>query len=367
MALAIERLTEATAAEYAELVGRCPETLLYVSACYRDFLRRVLPTGEDLYLLARAEGRLCGALPAFVAPGPYGPVINSLPFYGSHGGAFAAPDAPDPAGVKRALLAALDAEARRREAVATVIVALPLAADDALYAPGSDPELQDDRIGQWTPLPAGLAGDAAEARLMAAFHGKTRNSLRKAQRSELAVGHAGDEETLRRLARLHQDNLTAIGGRAKPEAIFIAIRAAFAYDRDYRVYTAYRGEELAAALLVFFHHRTVEYFTPATREAFRPLQPLSRLILEEMKEGTARGCAWWNWGGTWRTQTDVYRFKSRWGTEDHPYRYFVRPGPGMAALRRRATPAELLAAYPYFYVVPFAGLARPEASAGDQP
>jgi hypothetical protein len=57
------------------------------------------------------------------------------------------------------------------------------------------------------------------------------------------------------------------------------------------------------------------------------------------------------------SQSGVYRFKSRWGTKDFSYSYFVREYG--ADKRFRSMPvAEILAEYPYFYVVPFDSLER---------
>ena len=68
---------------------------------------------------------------------------------------------------------------------------------------------------------------------------------------------------------------------------------------------------------------------------------------------------YWNWGGTWASQTTLYFFKQRWGAVDRPYRYYTR------VFNREllnATPAQLLKEYPYFFVAPFDRLQVPNAS-----
>jgi len=72
-----------------------------------------------------------------------------------------------------------------------------------------------------------------------------------------------------------------------------------------------------------------------------------------MCDAASEGYVWWNWGGTWLSQDGVYRFKSRWGTQDLPYRYFtiVRNSEILKASRE-----ELLTAYPGFFTVPFSAL-----------
>jgi GNAT acetyltransferase-like protein len=358
----VRPITAADLVAYEAVIGESETTLLYAGATYRRFLERLLPDSRPCYLGAWDGSTLVGALPGFIHDGRYGPVLNSLPFYGSHGGVIVpAPDV-DAAAVKRALLGALDEFAREERAVAATIVTNPLDPDRASYESHWVYTAQDDRIGQLTPLPA-LGGDstAVQRALMERFHPKTRNSIRKGQKTGFHIDHEGSLHALERLAALHHANITALGGMAKPWRVFLTIREVFTYDRDYRVYTAERDGVIAAALLVFFYHRTAEYFTPAVAEAHRSLQPVSLLALEAMEEAVRRGCRYWNWGGTWRSQEGVYRFKSRFGAEERPYYYLVRE---YSPVLRQVPARDLLTAYPYFYVVPFGALT---AAASDTP
>jgi lipid II:glycine glycyltransferase (peptidoglycan interpeptide bridge formation enzyme) len=149
---------------------------------------------------------------------------------------------------------------------------------------------------------------------------------------------------------------------AKPWMVFAALRETFTYDQDYRVYVAEKDGEVIAALLVFYYNRTAEYFTPAIAEGYRSYQPMSFLVFEAMKEATRRGLQFWNWGGTWLTQGGVYHFKSRWGTSEHRYFYYIREY-GRPNLLRTLSPEEITKAYLYFYVMPFHLLERSEERA----
>jgi len=211
--------------------------------------------------------------------------------------------------------------------------------------------LGDDRIGQVSPI--GHAADH-EAGLMESFHYKTRNMVRKGQRSGFDV--AIDNGAFELLEQMHSENLAALGGIAKPARFFELVDKHFAADADFRIYTAHKNGAPAAALLLFYFGATVEYFVPATRVEFRDLQPLSLLIFEAMSDASMRGFHWWNWGGTWKTQDGVYRFKKRWGTHDLLYRYHTRINRTDLLEWPRG---KILAAYPYFYVAPFAALITP--------
>jgi len=357
MSLRIAPLTPAHEPAYEQLLQENEHSLLYMSLEYRSFLRRILESSEDHYLLAFEGDRLRGALPSFVTRHPsYGPVLNALPFYGSNGGIVVSPEAENPDGVRRALLEAFETLALQESVKVSTLISNPLAADHPFFEAHGGHTLRDERIGQITPLPDRREDPAAmDAALMERFHYKTRNSIRKAMKSGLTVSHSGAAEAMATLARLHQENMRAIGGAAKSLEVFEAIREVFTYDRDYRVYLAEADGKVVSALLVFFHHRTAEYYTPATLESYRSWQPMSLLIFEGMKEAVRRGCRHWNWGGTWLSQGGVYQFKSRWGTRDYPYFYYVREYEAPSPLRRLA-PSEILAAYPYYYVLPFSAL-----------
>lgn len=354
MTVSISLLEAADEPAFEHLLAHASTAMPTVSLAYRDFLRRLLPDAVDRYLVAHQGGELIGALPAFLLRHPlHGAVLNSLPFFGSPGGLVIADEFPEPSRVKRALIEAFHALANDERVVTSTIIASALDPDQAFYEAYAPHTLRDERIGQLTPLPApGGSTDETAERLMERFHFKTRNAIRKSFKSELHCYHDGSQAMLAELARLHAENMAAIGGLAKPWSVFEAIRESCVYDRDYRVYAAAHEGRIVAALLVFFANGVAEYYTPATDAEFRSLQPMSGLILLAMQEAVHRGCRYWNWGGTWLSQGGVYQFKSRWGTEDRPYTYFVhehvRPSP-----LRALTRADLLAAYPYFYALPF--------------
>lgn len=351
----IELMTPQTEDLY-EVLNRSKEThLLYTSLVFRNFLKKILPGADEQYLLAFNHGMLVGALPAFSLEGKYGTVINSLPFYGSNGGILTAPLIENASLVKTELLEAFNDLAVEKNAVATTIISNPLEPDHEFYDTHTKYTLIDKRIGQITHLPgeaeASPDKDIEEA-LMNLFHSKTRNMVRKSQKSGFSVTHSNNESVLRALYTLHTDNLRSIGGLSKPWNVFSAIRDTFKYNDEYRAYFAEYDGQVVAALLLFYYNKTVEYYTPAVHVDFRSKQPMSLLIFESMCDACKAGYKYWNWGGTWLTQESVYLFKKRWGAEDLAYKYYIREQGNHTNLRQYKQ-NELIAAYPMFYTVPF--------------
>ena len=336
----IEDLTPHYAERYEEFLLARPETLLFQSWRYQSLLVKILGCRQQGLLALDNAGHIQAALPLMAMDGPLGTVLNSLPFYGSNGALIGQDRA-----ARAALMVAYRNLVQGPGMAASTLIENPLAPGGA---DGLPYDLTDERIGQLTPLHA--AGDE-EAALMRSFHSKTRNMVRKAKKLGVEVGV--DNAAMSFLMEVHNENMREIGGVAKSRKFFDALPQYFQPGQDYRIYVASLGGKAVAAVLVFYYNRTVEYYTPVVRKECRESQALSAAIYKAMCDASSEGYDWWNWGGTWLSQDGVYRFKSRWGTQDLPYRYFTSIH-NAAVLK--ASPAYLLQAYPSFFTVPFSAL-----------
>ena len=326
---------------YDELLRRQPDTLVYQSLAYQDLLCEMLGSRNETVVACDDSGNVLGAVPMLACEGRWGPVYNSLPFYGSNGGIVA-----DDEQTRDALVSWYNVLARDPAIASCTLITNPLA-DDAASA-GIVRNRADSRIGQLSPIDTGSDPD----RLMENFHYKTRNMIRKAEKCSVEVVVNNDAVAF--LKDTHYENLAALGGMPKPAVFFDLFPRYFRADRDYRVYTARSGGQIVAALLLFYFNRTVEYFMPVIKQEYRDQQPMSLLVYTAMCDAARNGYAWWNWGGTWHSQDGVYRFKSRWGTLDRPYAYHVQLNRVDLESRDKR---EILDAYPFFYVLPFTAVA----------
>lgn len=335
MALEVLDLDAAWRERYDAFCASRPEAFLYHGWKYRLFLEALLGC-RARYLGAVEGGRLRAVLPLMEKAGPFGAVLNSLPFFGSYGGVLAADEAAG-----EALWRAYGERARAPGVAAATVIASPLHPS----APPLACDMEDERIGQLTELPRGADAQASLLALMAAT---ARRNLRAAQRAGITV--EVDNDALGELRVIHEENMQAIGGRTKPAAFFTLLPRHFVPDTDYRLYVGRLHGEVVSALLVFYFGGIVEYYMPATRLSHRAEQPSALLLWQAMSDAARLGFRLWNWGGTWKSQEGVLRFKRKWGAQDVPYRYYT-------VLRdnrlQAVPPAELMRHYDYFYVLPF--------------
>ena len=321
--------------EIEDFVAIHPDGLIYHTPAFRRYLIAMVEA-ECRSLLAFEDGRLVGIMLILARNGPYGTVLNSLPFFGSNGGILA---------VTQAAETALRIEYDHLAAGVAVAVWI---AHPFMEVPPPRHDLVDERIAQWTDLSPG-EGEGPNSSIDAS----ARRNVKKALTEGVTVREAPD--ALDFLEEIHRENMAAIGGRAKPREFFTCLPCTMTFGRDWRLYVAERQGKRLAALLTFEAARTVEYVMPVVKESARSQQPTAAILSRAMSDATLRGFTRWNWGGTWVTQEGVYRFKKKWGAQERRYRYFITLND--PSLRRRSA-AELTAAYPWLYTLPYSSLER---------
>jgi len=346
----IQEYSDELEEQYEQLLSNSQVSMFNHSLKYKIFLKKILTYSEDRYLCCIEKDKIIAALPLFIKNGPYGRVVNSLPFFGSHGG-FVYRD-EFTAEHCALLLKELDSLMQSNDTLSCTLIESPFENNKSFYQLFNG-NLSDNRIGQITPLPKQDIKTRPDEQLLSLYHQKTRNMVRKGLKSGFEIAHDGSLETLQALYSIHKQNIESIGGQAKLWNVFESIYEVFDYDTDYRIYTARKDGKIVSALLLFYFKNTVEYFTPATLEEYRSEQPLSALIYNAMLDAVVgKKMHFWNWGGTWLNQTGVYQFKSRWGTEDYPYRYHIKMVATPDKLNQ-ATKNDLLSSYANFYTIPF--------------
>jgi hypothetical protein len=335
----IRKFTPEDALAYQTFIDSFQDVyLFYAQRVYIDSLVQTIECEEET-LIYEEEGEIKGVLPLLSKSGSFGKVYNSLPFYGSHGGVIA-----KTIGVAQSMYDHILAPSFGDGSKALLMISEnpfpPI--HQTIDLPSN--LIIEDRIIQVTPL----AEHKSEEDLMSIFHYKTRNMVRKS----LKVGFEliESESLFEPMYALHVQNMEAIGGTIKPLSFYNSIREKYEFGTDYTMIGAEYNGELAGALLLFYHNGIVDYHTPTINVEYRHLQPNSFLIFQSMMSAIRRGYKSWNWGGTWKTQESLYRFKTRWGANDVGYRYIID-------VRRddifESNPTILLKEYPSFYTIPF--------------
>ena len=316
--------------------------LIYYSSKYRDFLKSIL-NAESHYLINGEAKSPKVLFPMFVKDGPYGLIANSLPFFGSHGSPVV--DGSQEISVLD-VLRECEKQVLEKNWSAITIVENPFATiPDSVLRKLKLLRQIDTRMSQVTHAGSDIPFSLEE--LMKRFHVKMRNAIRKGAASGQEVLTCDSNADWSFLINEHQKSIRLMGGVPKGIDVFDALRAVF--GEDLQLHCGFVNGQHVSALLTIRYQNSIEYFIPVTDARYRSAQVLPHLIATVMLSEFQKGMQFWNWGGTWLSQSGVHQFKARFDAISRPYRYIHWSKPELAGCESEV----LKEAYGLFYVRKF--------------
>ena len=302
------------------------------------------------HLIVQDNDEIIAFMPIFIFKGEYGNVINSSPFYGSHGGIIKLNS--NDSVVDNILLDAFDKLYKKYNCISSTIIE-----KNSFNYQFNNNEIKykfnliDSRISLFNILPDNKNENEISVKIIDNCHKHHKRILNKYLKISNEFKLCRNTTTMKELWNIHKGNMARIGGKYKPLHFFEKIEKIFDIGKEYDIYSIKKGDLLAATLLIFYFKDTVEYFTPAINEDFRKYQPLNFLIYETMIDVVKRkDIKIWNWGGTWNSQEGLYTYKKRWGAKESSYKYYINCN---LEFLKNYKQEEIIENYPNYYLVPF--------------
>lgn len=342
-----------------DLVVRCPWGSFYSAKINLEIIR--LATGQTIHFIcARQDHKLMGGIAYAVHQGPLGAVFNCLPYFGSYGDAVIHPDAaPD---TEESIYHFLLDQARSAGALCLNVITSPFA-DNAHHQKIKEivkPTFVDDRVCQISHIPeyAGQTRQEYETRLHSVFEGRARTAYRKVSQAGLDLHTCQTEEEAREFFRIHKDNIGRKGGIFKLSEFFsYTLQLSRKYPEMAEIAIVTDRDRVVAGVVLFYFHKTVEYHTTCLLDEYRSIGPINQIIVEKMLQSGLAGYRFWNFGGSWKSQEGVYKFKKSFGAVDHPYYYYTVFFRDVSRVKS-LTAGQIMDAYPFCFVIPFSELSQ---------
>ena len=239
--------------------------LVHYSDGYFEFLKLVLPNSKFDKILLLENGEKKGFFNYVTHHNDaYGTVLNSLPFFGSHGGPIASNNF-----FKEKLIEKIKLNLSEINLASCTIIESP-------FYPLTNRDIQelgvsevDYRIGQFTLLPADMPN----------FHVKTRNSIRKGQKLKMIIQKRNDHESWEWMRCVHESSILSLNGIPKSKSVFDSLKSAL--NKSVDLWVGSIENKPVCGLVTISYNQTVEYFTPVVETNFRDSQALSALIYEQ--------------------------------------------------------------------------------------
>lgn len=316
--------TQILSESVASFFKECQNDLIYYTPEYLSFLEDLIPNIDVCYYcLSNLDHKIFALMPiAKKTIGGKGTIVNSLPFYGSHGGVLFLNDNQDKAKIQKLIIEEILNDIQDENILSITIVENPFQPFDASEMNLLGFEVIDNRLGQFKNIKLELYNQNFDYDLLMSFHSKTRNVVRKGLTFNAEFSEQIDDNTIDWLQSVHEKSILKLNGKFKTKEVFKTLLEHFPSPKNSRLFICKIDNKNIAGVLVLVFNETVEYFTPVIEEEYKSTQLLSSLIYETMKTLSKEGYKLWNWGGTWESQEGVYRFKDRFGGYTIPYRYF---------------------------------------------
>jgi len=326
--------------KYDNLINKIESSTFYHSKNHLKFLESMLKLKIN-FITVKEKNELVGVMPFFEKKEKYGIVINSLPFFGSYGGIIS-----NTSDIEVQIIKELNQINKEKDILSSVIIDNPFKIDNKTFSKKFNFHISEDRLIQCTILKNMKTDD-----LWKKFEQRVRRSVRKSEKNDIEIlTENNSEKELENFYQLHINSMKVKGGRIKPKQFFPTLLENFEAEKDYDIFVAKKESQPIAYLLIFYNKNFAEYYMPAYDPKYVSIQSTSHLIWETMKKAKNKKIQYYNFGGTWKNQNELYRFKRGWNASDFNYKYFI-----FRDLDRikEAGLNEILKNYEYFYVCPF--------------
>jgi len=335
-----------------EIVKSSQLATIHHSIKYRNFLAGFLSDCEEHYLVAEDDENIIGILPLFVRNGNLGKVVNSLPFFGSHGSIIWNEKISLNLEIKTESLRFFLDYISQNIGFESLTFVESLFSENLLNRTSKDAPILSERIGQFSYLQDFHLTSVNSTSLLKCFSPKKQWDILKAKKNNFVVTRENSFKSFENLFNIHSRNMKFVGGKSKSIEVFSSLFLNFRENEDYVLYLAWNGATPIAGLCLLFFGDQVEYFVPAVLPEYRSSQVLNQLIFQGMLDALIeKKVNLWNWGGTWKSQEGVYNFKKSWGASEK--RYFYQTWTTENFINSKLEVEQLIQEYPYFYCYPF--------------
>lgn len=285
---------------------------------------------------------LCGnhnvAIPFLVQSTSFGIIYNSLPFFGSCGGLIGSEN------LCAELKIELKSVMRKSDFASINIISNWSNPFDF------DGEIRDFQRIQRINTKKDLGVIRKENRkLLDTYHPKTRNLSKLAMKQGFQLVDLSQD--LDQVTKLHFSENQRRNRRPKPIQMWEYLFRNSDSRLEYVVHGAMIDNEIEGFILFLFDSTTkqVEYYIPNSTEQGRAKNVNYFLLHSSLTEFLMNGFEVFNFGGSLANQSDLLRFKTRWGGESNPYFYYNSYSKLVGLLSEQ----DIRNATPYFFVRPF--------------
>jgi len=329
--------------EYDEYLNSLSNTPFTLSRNHLLLLQDILKS-KTIFVTAKENQSLIGTIPFFVKKGTHGIVVNSLPFFGSHGGVVSSNNQ-----IMKKMIQKFNEYNNENDVLSSIIISNPFSNNEEIYQKHFNFVHHEKRFTQCSIL-----NNETKDTLWDKLEKRVRWTVKKCLKNSVSVENTEiNQLTSSEFYEMYKIGILAKKGRLKPKNFFELVKHHFTYKEDYDIYVAKLNSKPIAYLLIFFNKPYAEYYMPAFDNNLSNINGTSILIWKSIIDSIDRKFSYYNFGGTLANQKSLYLFKRGWNSKDFFYHYYIQAD--LERLKSIDT-TNILTEYENFYVFPFSSL-----------
>ena len=277
---------------------------------YRDMLVSI-EIGEPFYLGLFENEKIIAFLPGFIKKSIEGNVYSSLPFFGPNAG-----------------ILTLSSNKREYSKLILDFLLQYLSENNFISASiyssfGADIEIENEILGADFDLKVDKFTSFISLEKLT-IPTKVMYDIRKATKEGVILTSEITAQKIERLYEIYQRNCKDFDIPLKPKKCIEMLCEFSKTSKNVSVYFAEYENKLIGGLIMIWSKAVASYYLPCSINEFRTFQSNSLLIHHALEEAKQRKIQIWNWESSPSTESGVYKFKKKWGSEDGNYSIFIK-------------------------------------------
>ena len=316
MTLEIEVIREGSRAErdYDSVIDNCKYGFIQQSTVWRNVISGLGPD-EPYLLLARDNGRPVGVLPLYLYRGKFGNIITSVPQPGPLGGIASVDGYDDKDALYKALITYAADLGREKKCCLLTIITNPFTRDDALYKKFLLPEYELENFTQFIYL--GNSDYIITSK-------NIKRDLKTSVAGGVTIKEAASAYDFDALYKIHCKRQVEISTIPLDKRLLENIFNIACPANKAKIFLAYHDGSIIAGWILIHDKLITDVFVIAADSAFDRIFPNFALADYSIRWAQGEGARLYNWQSSPGRSSGVYKFKTRWGSEEAGYYFFTK-------------------------------------------
>lgn len=334
----VDLLEQEDELEYAAFLNTCEYSMAQHTLGWRNVIEELLGD-KAYYFIAKENGEIVGALPAFIKENPIGNIINSITFAGGYGGVLTRYNIKNKENIYEALLHEMMYYAKEKECILISISTPPFSMDIDLYKALSKPDYILPNFIQYIDLEKTVN-----------YKRDIRRKIKRAVEVGVEITEDSNSDNLQAFYEIYKKRVKQLNGKMYPPHFFEVVKENASANSKF-LFAKYE-KKIVSGILLIYNNRIIDDFIAVMDMDYSFTEANSLMIDYAINWARKKGFKYWNWQSLPLKESVAYKFKARWGSMNGEHYYLTKVLDDLTALKKCSI-EQIRREYEWYFVMPY--------------